>query len=49
MFVSTRSSSGVSDLMRNKSGLVIGEECDVGRVTVGREKTITIPIRYVVM
>lgn len=34
--------------MENKSGLVIGEECDVGKVMVGRERRITVTIRYTI-
>ena len=32
--------------MKDKCGLVIGEECDVGRVILGKKKTIVITVRY---
>ena len=32
--------------MENKCGLVIGEECEVGKVMMGRERRIQITIRY---
>lgn len=37
--------SDMSGLMENKAGLVIGEQCDMGKVMIGKDKSITVTLR----